>query len=104
MGKKKKKKNKISKAQILQSTRSSMSQVASTISSAGPVAQNLTPVFESQSEHKYGGQFDHVKTDMNFFIIMMIMYAVILAVLYFLNNQYGFVLEAGNRMYQFLGI
>lgn len=105
MSKKKKNKQKISKAQILQATRQTTDRVEVTTASAhttGPMPSNVTPAFNSAAV--YGGQFEHVKTDMNYFIIIAIIYGILLIVGYYLNNQYHFVLEAGNRLYEFLGI
>ncbi len=106
MGKKKKKKNKkISKAQILQATRQSQERVEAPYS-PGPVATNA-PAMQStanSSMNQYGGIFDHVKTDMTFFIIMTIVFAVILAIGYFVDQQTGFVLTAGNALYNALGL
>lgn len=105
MSKKKKNKQKISKAQILQATRQSAERVETPVSTAGTFPSQVAPAFNSSPAQKlYGGQFEHVKTDMNFFIMIAVVYAILLAVAYYYNTQSGFVLELGNKLYQLLGI
>ncbi|HPH78865.1 MAG TPA: hypothetical protein PLH65_02170, partial [bacterium] len=94
---------KVSKSDILQATQKHASDNP-TVSSAGSapsvVAQPNASVAEaSLSTHKYGGIFDHVKTDMSFFLIMIILFAVILAVIYYFDRQNGIILQAGNWLY-----
>jgi hypothetical protein len=108
MGKKNRiKTKKISKADILQASQkhasgdlASLTPTHETVSSSN----SGTSVAVNSSLHKYGGIFDHVKTDMSFFLVMIVLFAVILAVIYYFNEQNQIILQAGDWLYKFLGL
>jgi hypothetical protein len=108
MGKKNRiKTKKISKADILQA---SQKHASGDLASLTPTHEAVTSsaavssVSTNSSIGKYGGIFDHVKTDMSFFLIMIALFAVILAVIYFFNEQNQIILQAGDWLYKFLGL
>lgn len=61
----------------------------------------FTPKIDDPA-HKYDRQFSHVVPDLKYLGIMVVMMAVILAVVYYLDSSGGFVLKLGKQIYQLL--
>lgn len=52
--------------------------------------------------HKYDKQFNHVIPDLKYFGTMVVMMAVILGVIYYLDSSGDFVLKTGKQIYTLL--